>query len=105
MTFTEMISLIIAGISGGVVRSLYFKEPWQGFARNIVAGGITAYYLGPNAPEVFHLFLGSFMSNVEWKGSLELSGFLIGSGGVAIVGWLHDLVQARIGGKDKEKPE
>lgn len=103
MELSEMISLIVAGVAGGIVRSIYFKEGWDGYARNVCAGGIAAYYLGPNAPEVAGFLLGDWTSGVNWRGSLELSGFIIGSGGVAIVGWAYDYIEAKLGkGKRNE---
>lgn len=108
MTTAEMVQLIIAGAVGGMVRSLYFREDWKGYVINCLAGAAVARYLGPEGPAVMGLFLGNFVDATALQNRTELVGFLLGAGGVAVVGWFYDLVETRLrkarGSNDEQKP-
>jgi hypothetical protein len=79
-----------------LLRSLYYRVDWRGFAVNILAGALVARYMGPEGPEMLHWLMGDIVNPEALKGRLELCGFLLGAGGVAVVGWFYDIVGNRL---------
>jgi hypothetical protein len=92
----EMLQLTLAGAAGGLLRSLYYRADWKEFVINVVSGALVARYLGPEGPELLRWVIGNVVNAEALKGKLELSGFLLGAGGVAVVGWFYDLIESRI---------
>lgn len=88
MASRDVIELVIAGMAGGVLRSIYFRDIWRKYAENLLVGAVVAYYLGPIAPKMFAPL---YPTGVEGLQLTELSGFLVGAGGVGIMGWIVDL--------------
>lgn len=86
-----VVQLLIAGFCGGLLRSVYFSETRVGYFRNCIVGTITAYYLGPMAPRIFS----PWFPDGQFTEFRELAGFLVGCGGVALIGWISDYAESR----------
>lgn len=99
MELQDALELIVAGMAGGVLRSIYFQEDRKKYIQNIIVGALVAKYLGPAAPQIFAPFFPAAANGGDFN---ELSGFLMGAGGVGIVGWILDLAH---GIRRKEKSD
>ncbi len=88
--YRDGVELIVAGMAGGVLRSIYFQERWSKYVQNVIVGAIVARYLGQAAPQIFGPFFPAAAAGGDFN---ELSGFLVGAGGVGIMGWIIDLSQ------------
>ena len=85
------ISIIVAGMAGGAVRWHYKKEAWRVGLGSVFVGGICAKYLGPLSIDIIEKVL-----TVEINDSGgNMGAFLMGLGGVAIIGLILDGVERR----------
>lgn len=90
-------SPILAGAAGGLVRWLTLRSKPLDGAISILVGGISAAYLGPLASPTVDVLLGGVILDPAQRGTL--TGFIIGLGGISIVGFVMDLWRAK---RDKE---
>ena len=79
----------VAGAAGGMVKSITLRESWREGAASLTVGLICARYVSPLAQPAFEKFLPT-STNSE-----TLAGFLVGVGGMAVVGFVLDVWQAR----------
>lgn len=90
---SDRVQAFIAGGLGGLVRWLALREKLQDGLISIVIGAICALYLGPFAIPALAPITGRLL--VDPAAQAGLSGFLIGTGGTAVVGFVIDLWRAR----------
>ena len=89
---SEKMQMALAGAAGGVVRWMTLREEWRSGAISLVVGAITAVYAGPFVEPIFRPLL----SAVSDPGAVaRFSSFAVGLGGIALSGFIIDLVQAR----------
>lgn len=75
---------IIAGAAGGLVRWLTLRERWQDGLASMIVGAICAYYAAPALHPQVESLIGSD------QGGYSLTGFLVGIGGIVVVGVVID---------------
>ena len=91
---------VIAGALGGVVRWLAVRQKWQNGLVSVVVGAICALYLAPLAIPALEPIIGTIV--IDPARQAGFSGFIIGMGGVGVVGFFIDFWRARKGGKKDE---
>lgn len=90
---------LIAGALGGLVRWITLREHWRDGAISIVVGALCSLYLAPLGEPFIALLL-------RWLGLapvLDLApdqqagfaGFVVGVGGIGIVGFILDFIKAK----------
>lgn len=84
---------VIAGGLGGVVRWLALKEAFRQGLSSVAIGSICSIYLGPVATPLLSPVVGRLLADPASQ--VGLGGFLIGTGGVAVVGFIIDLWRTR----------
>ena len=84
---------VIAGALGGVVRWLSVKEGWRQGLVSVVVGAICALYLGPLAVPALEPIIGTIV--VDPASQAGFSGFVLGLGGVGVVGFVLDFWRAK----------
>lgn len=114
MTFHEMIVAILgdrgavalAGAAGGLVRWLTLRShPVDGIIA-VAVGFICAAYLGPAAtPLVDSIFSPPGVPPGVSPSSAEVSGFVIGIGGVTVSGFVLDFWRARRSMKKRDEED
>lgn len=91
---TTKATLAIAGAAGGMVRWLTLKEsPLQGVV-SILVGALCAIYIGPTALTLMNPVLGA-LGIEDHDSRMQLSGFLIGIGGITVSGFFIDVWNLR----------
>lgn len=90
----------LAGALGGLVRWLTLRENWKEGGVSITVGAICAVYLGPLALPAVDPLLNNLISDTR---AIEgFTTFMVGIGGIGVVGFVLDFWKARRGGgKDK----
>lgn len=83
----------IAGAAGGLVRWLTLREQWRDGIISVIVGALCSVYLGPLALPIMEPVLGRLI--VQPDRLSNLSGFLVGIGGIAVSGFVLDLWNAR----------
>lgn len=91
-------SIVLAGMAGGAVRWHYKKEVLKVGLGSVFIGGICAKYLGPLAMATVERLLGFEVSDDTGK----MGAFLMGLGGVAILGIILDLLETKGATKSDE---
>lgn len=87
-------TLALAGAAGGIVRWLTLREhPVQGLISMLV-GCLCAIYLGPVGLSILTPVLGP-IGIEDHDARVQLSGFLIGVGGITVSGFFIDLWNRR----------
>ena len=98
---------IIAGALGGMVKWLSLRDHWSDGIIAIIVGAICAVYLSPLALPIMDPVLKVVIDNYQQRATL--SGFVIGIGGIGVVGLIMDVLKLRrqqIGGGDaSRKPD
>lgn len=100
MIFGEEFRVLLAGALGGVIRWMKLGSPWRSGLTDVFVGAVCAYYLNPLAEPIVDGALGHFVINPAAR--LGFSGFLIGLGGIGIVGFAMDLIKSGIRRKTSE---
>lgn len=84
---------LIAGGLGGLVRWLSLKESFRDGLVSVTVGAICALYLSPLALPAVEQIIGKIV--VDQVAQAGLSAFLIGMGGLGVVGLFLDFWSAR----------
>lgn len=85
---SEHLPALTAGAAGGLVRWLSLKESVRDGVISIIVGAVTSYYAGPLASAVFDPVLKNIILDETKRNNL--SGFLVGCGGILVVGYVID---------------
>lgn len=95
--------IAIAGVLGGLVRWLALRENWRDGLVSIAVGGICSVYLGPLAYPIINPVLSNIV--VDPVARSNLAGFVVGIGGIGVVGFVMDLWRERRKQRqEKDKP-
>jgi hypothetical protein len=84
----------VAGAFGGVIKWVRLKEPWREGVISVFSGAIIARYLGPLTLAILDPLLVHVADDPSARATL--SGFIIGTIGIAAVGMVIDLFKARV---------
>ena len=84
VTIPPEVKTILAGALGGLVRWLTLRERWQDGLASMTVGAICAYYAAPALHPQISTLVGS------GEGGHALTGFLVGIGGIVVVGLVID---------------
>lgn len=84
---------LIAGALGGLVRWVTLREHWRNGAISIVVGALCSLYLAPIAEPFFAPVLRGLELGADQQAGF--SGFIVGIGGIGIVGFVLDFVKAQ----------
>jgi hypothetical protein len=96
----QIASDAVAGMMGGAVASIVLGDNARGFAARMIVGTACAVYLGPAAAGVFSP-LAPFIGE---SGPVSVSGFLMGIGGIIVIGAVLDMARKfRRDRKDESK--
>jgi len=85
--------IAIAGALGGMVRWMTLRDNWRDGLIAIAVGAICAVYLSPLAYPIIDVVLRNII--VDAQARTLLSGFMVGIGGIGVVGFVMDLWKAR----------
>lgn len=83
----------IAGALGGVVRWMTLREHWTDGLISVVVGAICAVYLSPLAYPIIDVVLRNIVADMAARASI--SAFMVGIGGIGVVGFVMDLWRAQ----------
>jgi uncharacterized protein (DUF2062 family) len=92
--------MVIAGALGGLVRWMTLREQWPDGLISIVVGGICAAYFSPLAYPIIDVVLSNIVADAEARRSL--AAFMVGIGGIGVVGFVMDLWRVRWSKAKKE---
>lgn len=101
--FTNDSRAAIAGALGGLVRWLTLRENWREGVVSITVGAICAVYLGPLALPAVEPLLSNVMG--DDKAVTGLTTFIVGIGGIGVVGFVLDFWKARRNGGSSGGPK
>ena len=87
---SETVAILVSGLAGGAVRAVALRENKTRAAISIAMGGLCAEFLAQDAAAYSPI-----------KISMTTAGFLIGIAGIAIAGFVFDVIRfyrAKVGG-------
>lgn len=96
----DAIPAIISGGAGGLVRWLTLKEPLRDGVTSIVVGVLCSLYMGPLGTAIVDPVFGRLIEDPMRRENL--GGFLIGMGGIVVVGFVIDLWRLRVAAISKK---
>lgn len=91
--FTATAQAAIAGALGGAVRWMTLREDWRQGLVSIFVGAVCAVYLGPLATTGMDTILGQVIEDPIARQNLGT--FMVGIGGVGVVGFVMDFWKNR----------
>lgn len=89
---------MLAGALGGLVRTLTLRDNVREGIPNVIVGTVCGLYLSPLAVPLLEPTIGRLVPSSQ-ETLVGLSGLVMGIAGMAVVGFIIDLVKARRGRK------
>lgn len=88
---TDIGKAVLAGALGGLVRWLTLREHWREGVAALIVGAVCAVYLGPLVEPILAPVFGAITPD---KRADEFSSFVVGLGGVGLVGMMIETTRA-----------
>ena len=88
LMWTDASRAILAGAAGGLVRWITLRDNWREGVPAVIAGALSALYLGPLAVPLLEPWVGPIAPGENAEG---FSSFVVGIAGISLTGLVIDI--------------